>query len=258
MPLKLTTASPVVSARRYALISRSMLKNKTIGIIGGMGPLATADLFGKIISRTQAGRDQEHLHILIDNNTNIPDRTAAILAGGEDPIRELVISARRLESAGADFLIMPCNTAHYFLPHIQSEVNIPVLSMLEETAIRLKAEGVEKVGMLATDGTIRSGVYRLAFEEQGIEILFPDEVGQKEVMRIIYEGVKAGNFNYDSSAFKLVCRELLDRGAQQLVLGCTELPLAFSFFDIDFPSTDPTMVLAEVAVRFAGADLAVK
>ena len=87
------------------------MEKKTIGIIGGMGPLATADLFEKIVGHTKAACDQEHLHVVIDSNTNIPDRTAALLHGGADPLPELTGSARRLEAMGADVLIMPCNTA---------------------------------------------------------------------------------------------------------------------------------------------------
>ena len=111
---------------------------KTIGIVGGMGPAATADLMKKITDMTDADCDQEHIHLLIDSNVNIPDRTAAILHGGEDPVPELLAASKRLESIGADFLIMPCNTAHWFIPALESEVGIPFLNMPVETARLLK------------------------------------------------------------------------------------------------------------------------
>lgn len=127
---------------------------KTIGIIGGMGPLATCDLFHRIIEITDASCDQEHIRVLIDNNTRIPDRTAAILHGGADPVEQMVISARGLQTMGADLLLIPCNTAHYFHKQVSDCVNVPVLHMLEETAKVASRKGIETVGLLATDGTI--------------------------------------------------------------------------------------------------------
>ena len=143
------------------------MKN-TIGIVGGMGPLATCDLFRKIIEVTEAGSDQEHVRVVIDSNTEIPDRTAAILAGGKDPVPELRKSASHLVSIGADLLIMPCNTAHYFYDQVAPTVGVPFLHMIRETAACLKRQGVGTVGLLATDGTVQSGVYHAAFEEAGI------------------------------------------------------------------------------------------
>ena len=122
---------------------------KTIGIIGGMGPMATVDLMKKVILATDAREDQEHIPILVDNNTNIPDRTAAILGEGEDPLPELLKSADRLTDAGADFLIMGCNTAHYFLPRMMPHLKVPFVNMIEETAAFCAREGFKKVGLLA-------------------------------------------------------------------------------------------------------------
>lgn len=246
---------PASSARKSVPILRFMLKNKKIvGIIGGMGPLATADLFSKIILCTHASKDQEHLHIMIDNNTDIPDRTGAILAGGEDPVAQMALSAHRLQSAGAEFLIMPCNTAHYFYDRLKAQVSIPVLNMLEETGLYLRGKGITRAGLLATDGTIRSGIYENALEKYGITLLLPQAKGQQQVMHMIYDGIKAGNQDLDPTAFIAVCKELLEKGAQTLILGCTELPLAFSIYHIDLPHTDPTQILAEASVRFAGGE----
>jgi aspartate racemase len=153
---------------------------KTLGIIGGMGPLATADLFKMIIELTPAKSDQEHIPVLIDSNTNIPDRTAAILSCGKDPRPEMIHSAKRLQEAGADYLLMSCNTAHYFYDDIAENIHIPLLHMPKLTAEYARQKGYKKVALLATDGTIKSGVYSNAFENSGVEIITPDEEGQKK------------------------------------------------------------------------------
>ena len=150
------------------------MEKKTIGIIGGMGPLATADLFEKIVGHTKAACDQEHLHVVIDSNTNIPDRTAALLHGGADPLPELAKSAGRLEKMGADVLIMPCNTAHNYYDGIAAAVSVPVLHMVRLTAQALVERGVKKAGLLASDGTVRTGIYQKSFAGSGVELLTPD------------------------------------------------------------------------------------
>lgn len=223
---------------------------KTIGIIGGMGPLATCDLFRKIIDITDAACDQEHIRVCIDNNTEIPDRTAAIVAGGTDPVEQMSRSAMGLQNMGADVLIMPCNTAHYFHSRVAETVDVPLLNMLEETAKYAKQKGITRVGLLATDGTIRSGVYAKAFAKEGIEICTPSAENQQSVMDVIYKGVKAGNYDLDLSGFYAAMDELFATGAETLVLGCTELPVAFDMFRIDKPHIDPTLVLATAAVKF--------
>lgn len=226
---------------------------KTIGIIGGMGPLATCDLFKKIVEITDASCDQEHVRVCIDNNTEIADRTAAILKGGKDPVPEMVKSAVRLESMGADVLIMPCNTAHYFYDRLIPFVDTPFLNMIEETAKEVKRRGIKKAGLLATDGTCRSGVYKKVFDAMGIELCTPSPDKQKAVMDVIYQGVKAGNMSMDLTGFYAAMDELSGEGAETLILGCTELPVAFDLFQIDRPNIDPTLVLAAAAVRFVGA-----
>ena len=225
---------------------------KTIGIIGGMGPLATADLFSKIVRLTKAGCDQDHIHVLIDSNTAIPDRTRAILGQGEDPLPQMALSAERLYQAGADFLIMPCNTAHYFHAALCRRSKLPILNMLEETAAVLARSGVRRAGLLATDGTVRSGVYKAAMDTYGVTLLTPGMAGQRDVMSLIYDGVKAGNSAFDCDPFSAVCEGLLERGAETLILGCTELPLAFASYGLSFPHVDPTLLLAAAAIRFAG------
>ena len=231
------------------------MSKKVIGIVGGMGPLATADLFKKIVINTKAEKDQDHIRVLIDNNTNIPDRTGAILHGGEDPVPELTKSAKALENMGADLLIMPCNTAHYFHKSVAGAVNIPVLHMIEITCKALKLQGIKKAGLLATDGTIQSGIYQKVFNDSGIELIKPDEKGQEAVMDMIYGGVKASKWDFDTTAVKEAMEALLVAGAETLILGCTELPLAKEMYSLDYPSVDPTLELAREAIRQAGKEI---
>ncbi len=225
---------------------------KTIGIIGGMGPLATADLFRKIVLMTDAKCDQEHPRVLIDCNTGIPDRTAAILSGGENPLPQLAASARKLERAGADVLMMPCNTAHYFYDEVCAATRLPVLHMLRLTAEEIDRRGVRTVGLLATDGTIATGIYERLFEGHGVKVLKPDAEGQKRIMALIYDGVKAGNAAFDAGPVRMVLDGMLAAGAACFVLGCTELPIAFQDYGLPYPAVDPTAVLARAAIAFAG------
>ncbi len=228
---------------------------KVIGIIGGMGPLATVDLFKKIVSMTKADSDQEHLRVCIDSNTDIPDRTKAILHGGIDPVDEILRSAQRLESAGADVLIMPCNTAHYFYDRLTAATSLPILNMLEETAKEIVRQGIGTVGLLATDGTIQSGVYDHILQKYEIKVLKPSDEDQRHIMDIIYKGVKASNAQLDITGFLHALDKLEAAGAEALVLGCTELPIAFVMFDIKKKVVDPTAVLASAAILFAGGEI---
>ena len=227
---------------------------KSIGILGGMGPLATADLFRKIVLLTDAARDNDHIRIYIDDNASIPDRTAAILSGGADPLPAMTDSLRKLEACGADCIIMPCNTAHYFLPRLQTLTAVPFLSMLEATARACAARfpgGTAAV--LATKGTLSAGLYQAALEQAGAPFLIPHDAEQDALMRVIYDGVKAGKgpeaYRADMEA---VAEALTARGADYFILGCTELPLATQALALEIPTVDPTEELAKGAIRFAG------
>ena len=226
---------------------------KTLGILGGMGPAATCDLMEKIISLTAAEKDQEHIHVIADVNTNIPDRTAAILHGGDDPAPEMIRSAQRLEAAGADILLLPCNTAHYFYDRVAAAVKIPILHMPRLTAAALREAGVKKAAVLATDGTVRSGVYETALRAEGLEPVYPDEADEDMLMRLIYDGVKGRRAPLTSFPVTDVLDRLRARGAERFVLGCTELPIAFRELGLREDCVDPTRIMAFAAVRAAGA-----
>ena len=231
------------------------MDRKIIGVIGGMGPLATVDLYRKIVEHTKADCDQAHVRTIIDSNTNIPDRTAALLAGGESPARELQSSARLLERAGAQVLVMPCHTAHCFYDEVQAAVQVPVLNMIDLTVQELKRRGIARAGLLATDGAVQSGIYQQHFEGSGMELLLPDPEGQAALMDMIYAGVKAGCESYDTQAVRTALDTLMERGAQALILGCTELPPAFEMYDLDYPNIDPTLTLALAAITAAGGKI---
>ena len=230
---------------------------KTIGILGGMGPLATADLFRKIVTMTKAGCDNNHIRIYIDDNASIPDRTAAILSGGKDPTPIMADSLKKLEGCGADCIIMPCNTAHYFLPRLQAMTEVPFLSMLEATARTCARTFPGKTAaILATKGTLSTGLYEEALKAQGVGYLVPDAEEQDALMRVIYEGVKA---DAAPEAYRAdmegVMKTLAAKGADYFILGCTELPVAADLLGLTQPMIDPTTELAKAAITFCGYEL---
>lgn len=229
------------------------MPRQTVGILGGMGPEATCDLFMKIIKKTPAKRDQEHLRIIVDNNPQIPDRTAAILDNGEDPVPLLLKTARNLEQAGADFLVVPCNTAHYFHEAICSAVSIPVLHIMRETADTLSRMNISKAGLLASSGTVQTGLYNESLVSRDIEVVLPAEDEQKLVMDAIY-AIKAGEFDRSARLVRDVAQTLIRRGSQAIIAGCTEIPLVLRDGDIEKPVIDATLVLAKAAVRQALGD----
>lgn len=235
------------------------MPGKTIGILGGMGPEATADLFLKIIRSTPARTDQDHIRVVIDSNPAIPDRTAAILGSGPDPVPLLTRTARLLEQWGADLIVIPCNTAHYFYDEVQASVRVPVLHIMKETAayLRERYPALRDVGLLATTGTVRTGLYQRFLAEHALNTLLPDDEGQQVVMDCIYgeQGVKAGHTGPEVTArLAGVAASLIARGAGAVIAGCTELPLVLREGDLPVPVIDPTRILAEAAVRAALAE----
>ncbi len=229
------------------------MQKKSIGIIGGMGPMATSDMFRKILDATDAHNDAEHIRIYIDCHTGVPDRTAAILSDGESPVPYILESVEKLKAMGADFLLIPCNTSHYFYDEITKKSPIPVMHMIRETVQAVKQDGVSCVGLFATDGTVQSGVYQKELEQYGIRTICPDESAQREIMRLIYDGVKAGADTFDTGAVEQEIHRMCQAGAERIVLGCTELPIAFEKYGISAVGTvDPADVLAKAAVKAAG------
>ena len=227
---------------------------KTVGIIGGMGPGATALLFQKLIDYTDAKCDAEHMHIIIDNNTAIPDRTTAILNGENTPALCICESGKKLEQCGAELLLIPCNTSHYFYDYIQAQLTVPIVNMIAETAKECLKNGYRKVGVLATTGTCNTHTYDRELKKHGVEAVYPDEEGQKKVMEIIYDQVKAG-CKINVQILDQTLKKMSSEGAQAFILGCTELPFAIKNGDFGYHFLDSLDILSRRAVEMAGYPL---
>ena len=231
--------------------------SKTIGILGGMGPEATVYLFNLIVKLTKAGKDQEHIPVIVFNNPKIPDRTEAITGQGISPLPDLIEGAKRLERAGADFLIMPCVTAHYFYHEIIKNIEIPFLHLIEEVPAYFKKEhdNLKRIGLLATVGTIQSGLFQEIFNKNGLEIVVPGEGRQELLMQALYqeEGVKSGYKELPKKMMTEVVRELIDeQKAEAVIAGCTEIPLVLNQADMEVPFVNPLRILAEKSILKAG------
>ena len=227
---------------------------KTIGILGGMGPLATADLFRKIVISPPAECDNDHIRVYIDSNARIPDRTAALLHGGADPVPEMLSALRNLEACGADCIIMPCNTAHAFLPALQTETEIPILDMLQITSgVCAQRYPGKTAAVLATTGTLQTGLYAHALEAAGVPFIYPDEAGQQTLMHLIYDVVKPWRpIPPEKPVWSALLDSLHARGADYFILGCTELPVLSGILEVEGPFVDPTDELARAAIHFCG------
>ena len=232
-----------------------MKVKKTIGILGGMGPEATNNLYSEIIANTPANKDQDHIPTIIFSNPLIPDRTDAILQKGRNPLPELLSSAKKLEKWGADFVIIPCNTSHFFISNLRAHLNIPIVSMLEETVLYVKSEFsmIKKVGLLATTGTIQSRIYHDVFSNANIEIIHLDQDDQEElVMKAIYgpSGIKSGDKD-NSKKFLLKAVSLLkEKAVEIIIMGCSEIPLVLKQKGVPL-LVNPTNILAKKAVLLA-------
>ena len=228
-----------------------------LGIIGGMGPQATNTFYQYIIDRTDARSDQEHVNALILSDCQMPDRTGAILgseADRETVYQRLLADARLLEQCGCTVLAVPCNTSHFFLDRVQEQIGIPILHMIRESARALTAQGLKRPGILATDGTIHTGLYQKEFAAFGIQAVTPSPEAQKLVMSLIYDDVKAGRPG-DPDKFAAIHRDLEDQGCDCGVLACTELSVFANQHHLSRFYTDAMAVLAERAVQACGRPL---
>ena len=233
------------------------MKEKVIGILGGMGPEATLLLFQRILENTKATRDQDHARIIIDNNPKIPERLPAMLGTGENPVPMMIQSGLALEKAGADFIIIPCVSAHFFLPDLRRKLILSILSMLEETVAAIEAcrPKISKVGLLGALGPIRTGLFHGILQKGGIETLVSEEDDLQRVQTAIFR-VKDTKAGHDRTTLKKEMKEIGDRliqkGAQAIVVGCTELSILIHPDDFLVPVFDSLTILARAAVRRAG------
>ncbi|MER6868677.1 amino acid racemase [Amycolatopsis sp. NPDC000673] len=218
-----------------------------VGILGGMGPAATADFYAKLVRATPASRDQEHVRAVIWSDPLIPDRTEALLGGGPDPTPALLRGAMRLVEAGADMIVVPCNTAHAFLPRVARRIDVPIVDMIgaaAAAAARMKP-AFAAVGLLATTGTVRAGLYQDRLRQVGITVLVPSLVEQDEWVMPAIRAVKAGAA--PGPLLAAAAEKLIERGAAAMIAGCTEVPLGLPEA-LRVPVIDPAVALAEAVV----------
>ncbi len=233
-----------------------------IGVVGGVGPAATVDFMNKIVRNTPARNDQEHIKVVVEQNPQIPDRTENLIGEGADPTVALYATCKKLEADEADLIAIPCNTAHAFVERIQPYLSIPIINMLFETVEYMRKHHPDRkaIGLLATSGTLGSRVYHDIVEKAGLDLRVPDEAHQARVMNAIYgeKGVKAG-FTEGECRDDLLAAlaHLVERGAEIVILGCTELPLLLAQND-DFKVAgksivllDPTEILARKCVSLS-------
>ncbi|HCZ05640.1 MAG TPA: aspartate racemase [Thermotogae bacterium] len=194
---------------------------KVLGVIGGMGPLATCEFYRRLIEKTPARKDQEHIHVIIDSYPQIPDRTAYLVGAGENPLPYLIDSAQRLEKAGADVLCMPCNAAHAFFDDLSSSVGVPFLNMVE-LAVKFVSRFSKSAVVFATDGTLLSGVYQRAAERYGLALRELSRKWQRKLMDGIYD-IKAGRLEEGIEKIEVVSRSI---GEETILAACTEVSIA--------------------------------
>lgn len=225
---------------------------KTAGVMGGMGPDATIDFMSRVTAMTESGRDQDHVHMIVDQDPTVPNRQAAINSGQDDVTPHLTAMARRLEKAGADFLVMVCNTAHVFLEGVRTETSIPFVSIIDESIAEIDrvSPGASIVGVMATDGCLDTCIYQEAIEASGRAALIPDDGNIEELMRLIH-AIKAGNKSPDiAHGMKAVAQSLVDSGAEVIIAGCTEIPIVFEGHDFAVPVIASTNVLASRTLAY--------
>lgn len=236
------------------------MPEKVIGILGGMGPDATVDCFAKIIKNTPAARDQEHLRVVIDSNPKVPDRTAAIIGDGDSPVPIMIAGCRVLERAGADLIIIPCVSAHVFLTDVQQQIDLPILSIFDAVAETITRENpdIKTVGLLATTGTVKGGLFQKRLLQDGILTLVPEDGMQSKIMSAVYDIKNAQKTRTRSeitddlvaAAESLISKK--PEGARGIIAGCTEVPLALRQEHLPLPYFDAVTILARTAILRAG------
>ncbi|MDX1709454.1 MAG: amino acid racemase [Desulfobacterales bacterium] len=233
------------------------MSEKTIGILGGMGPEATLECFAQIIKSTPASTDQQHLRVVIDSNPKVPDRTAAITGKGPSPVPALVDGCRALQAAGADFIIMPCVSAHFYLAEIRQHIKLPVLSIYDAVADAISSDhpDIKTVGLLGTTGTISGGLFQKRLAADNCKTIVPDDLQQAKVMAAIYDiknSVTPRSRQHISSDLAAVAVSLVSGGAQAIIAGCTEIPLALKQEHVPVIYFDVLTILARAAIVEAG------
>jgi aspartate racemase len=229
-------------------------KHLTVGVLGGLGPEATLDYFRKVLEQTPAEKDQDHVRLLIDNNPALPNRNEAIAGTGPSPGPALAVMAAGLSKAGADFLVLPCNTAHAFEAEIRSAAkDIPFVSMIEETvkAAVIRVPNIKVIGLLAATGCLESRLYSESFGRQNVQTTALSESSQAVFMELLFR-IKGGDKNNDiTTAMQKFASELVEAGAEAVVSGCTEVPLVLGPENLRVPLINSTDALVDATVQYA-------
>ena len=221
------------------------------GVIGGMGPDATVDFMARVLAVTPASGDQDHIRLLVDQNPKIPNRQRAILGGGESPAPTLAAMAARLEASGCDFLVMPCNTAHVFLDAILEATTVPFVSIIDVTLEQALGGGAERIGLLASAACIEAGVYQDAIEAAGKTAVM-QSASELADLSLLIAAIKTGDHGPGVRAgMRELAEGLVRRGADALILGCTEIPIVLADEDIDVPLYSSSDILAQTTVAIA-------
>ena len=227
-------------------------RTKTVGVLGGMGPEATVAFLGQLLAATPAARDQDHLHVIVDSNPAVPDRNRAVAGTGPSPAPVLAEMARRLEAAGAELLVMPCNAAHAFADAVLGAVDVPFLSILDATVDATRRHrGITRVGVLAAQGALQAHLYRDAFGGWGIRTVEPEGASRDRFMELLYR-IKRGDKGAEvRDAMSALAGDLIARGAEAIVAGCTEVPLVLAADRVPVPLVDSLHALAVATVEAA-------
>ena len=228
------------------------MKNITLGVLGGLGPMSGVLFCEMLIRHTRAERDQDHLNFILASMADTPDRTAFILGESDaDPTDAMTDAVKRLSAAGADIIAIPCNTAHIFYERVRRASDIPVMNIIHLTTEFCRQTGDRRVGVLSTEGTARAGEYVNALKDAGIEYIPCTEEEQKVVNRVIYEKIKKGIMP-EASELLEVAASMRERGCQRIILGCTELSLLKENTDLGEGFADSLEILALSAIRLCG------
>lgn len=226
--------------------------DKILGVLGGMGPLATAEFMKKVITLTPAKTDQEHIPMLIRNIPQVPDRTNFIMTGENDPFEQLKKGFQELSNAGANCIVIPCNTAHFWYKKLTTGSNIHTISIIDSVINKAFLLGYKNVGVLATNATIKTQIYQSALEAKGINVIVPNEEQQNDVMNGIGE-VKSGNIENGTKLIEPIFNAMIAKNAEAVILGCTEIPIALAQVEKETPNKclDSLDILAQQCVCWA-------
>ena len=231
--------------------------SRIAGVLGGMGPEATVDFMAKVVALTDASCDQDHVRMLVDHNPHVPNRQDAILRGGQDPGPVLADMAAGLEKSGADFLVIPCNTAYAYQDAMLAATHIPLISIIGVSiaAAQQRAPGVERIGVLATDGCLKSGIFQAGLDDAGLTAVLPTAEELTELMTLI-KAIKGGKHTEDTvRKMADLTGALAARGAGAIIAGCTEIPLVLDEDAVSVPLVFSTDALADITVKLATGEI---